>query len=111
MSSSNLRSDPLWFKDAILCKVYVRGVFDSNADGMGGLRELAFTRSWQGETILCVYNLSRFVQPVELDLRQFAGVFPVEMLGGAIFPKIEERPYQLALGPHGFYWFYVLRNR
>ncbi|HQP36510.1 MAG TPA: alpha-glucosidase C-terminal domain-containing protein [Polyangiaceae bacterium] len=111
MSSSNLRNDPLWFKDAILCKVYVRGVFDSNADGMGGLRELACTRSWQGATILCLHRLARFVQPVELDLRQFAGIFPVEMPGGAILPQIAERPVQLALGPHGFCWFCVLRNR
>jgi maltose alpha-D-glucosyltransferase/alpha-amylase len=72
---------------------------------------LAFTRTYQGETILCVYNLSRFVQPAELDLRTFAGIIPVEMLGGAIFPRIDERLYQLALGPHGFYWFYLLRNR
>jgi len=74
-------------------------------------RVLAFTRTWQGETILCVYNLSRFVQPVELDLRHFSGILPVEMLGGAVFPRIEDRPYQLSFGPHGFYWFYLLRNR
>lgn len=64
----------------------------------------AFTRSYGGETVLCVYNLSRFAQPVELDLRRFAGISPREVIGGATFPPITERPYQLALAPRGFYW-------
>jgi maltose alpha-D-glucosyltransferase/alpha-amylase len=65
----------------------------------------AFTRNYEGETVFCVYNLSRFAQPMELDLSRYAGLTPVEMMGGAIFPKIGKRPYQLALGIHGFYWF------
>ena len=35
----------------------------------------------------------------------FEGVSPVEMLGGAHFPRIGELPYLLTLGGHGFYWF------
>ena len=34
------------------------------------------------DRILCVNNLSRFPQPVELDLRRFMGVTPVECMGG-----------------------------
>jgi len=59
-----------------------------------------------GETIvLCVNNLSRFAQPVELDLRRFNGMTPVELLGKVHFPRIGELPYLLTLAPHGFYWF------
>jgi maltose alpha-D-glucosyltransferase / alpha-amylase len=54
---------------------------------------------------LCVNNLSRFPQPVELDLRRYEGVVPIEMLGGMHFPKIGELPYLLTLPGHGFYWF------
>ena len=36
--------------------------------------------------ILCVNNLSRFPQPVELDLRRFEGMVPTELLGGVPFP-------------------------
>jgi maltose alpha-D-glucosyltransferase/alpha-amylase len=57
------------------------------------------------DRILCVNNLSRFPQPVELDLRKFIGVTPVECMGGVIFPPIGELPYLLTLPGHGFYWF------
>ncbi len=57
------------------------------------------------DQILCVNNLSRFPQPVELDLRRFIGVTPVECMGGVTFPPIGELPYLLTLPGHGFYWF------
>ena len=38
------------------------------------------------DRILCVNNLSRFPQPVELDLRRFSGVTPVECMGGVDVP-------------------------
>jgi maltose alpha-D-glucosyltransferase / alpha-amylase len=58
-----------------------------------------------GDRILCVNNLSRFPQPVELDLRRFIGVTPIECMGGVTFPPIGELPYLLTLPGHGFYWF------
>ena len=57
------------------------------------------------ELILCVANLSRAAQAVELDLSPFAGSVPVEMLGGSAFPPIGQLPYLLTLAPYGFYWF------
>ena len=57
------------------------------------------------DRILCVNNLSRFPQPVELDLRRFSGVTPVECMGGVVFPRIGELTYLLTLPGHGFYWF------
>ena len=50
------------------------------------------------DTVLCVNNLSRFPQPVELDLRRWEGVAPIELLGGVRFPEIGELPYLLTLG-------------
>jgi maltose alpha-D-glucosyltransferase/alpha-amylase len=66
---------------------------------------LAFVRELGDDRVLCVNNLSRFPQPVELDLRRFEGVVPVELLGGVHFPRIGELPYLLTLPGHGFYWF------
>ncbi|HEY0078072.1 MAG TPA: alpha-glucosidase C-terminal domain-containing protein, partial [Pyrinomonadaceae bacterium] len=65
----------------------------------------AFTRSYESETALCVFNLSNTAQPVELDLSEFEGRTPVEMLGETTFPRISRAPYQLAFAPWGFYWF------
>ena len=69
----------------------------------------AYLRVHEDHAVLCVNNLSRFAQPVELDLRRFAGMTPVEMLGKVHFPKIRELPYLLTLAPHGFYWFSLER--
>ncbi|HSG81474.1 MAG TPA: maltose alpha-D-glucosyltransferase, partial [Gemmatimonadota bacterium] len=66
---------------------------------------LAFLREWEGERILVVVNLSRFVQAVELDLARFQGLLPVEVFGQTDFPIIGDAPYFLTLGPHTFYWF------
>jgi maltose alpha-D-glucosyltransferase/alpha-amylase len=60
-----------------------------------------------GETILVVANLSRFSQYVELDLSRFRGRTPMEMFGRTSFPVIDERPYRISLGPHGFMWFCI----
>ncbi|MFO0866990.1 MAG: maltose alpha-D-glucosyltransferase [Gemmataceae bacterium] len=66
---------------------------------------LAFIRRHGGETFLVVANLARTAQPVELDLSDFRGLFPVEAFGRTAFARISERPYALTLGPHAFFWF------
>jgi maltose alpha-D-glucosyltransferase/alpha-amylase len=66
---------------------------------------LVYLRQYGSERVLCVANLSRFAQPVELDLSALAGVTPVEMLGYVEFPRIGTAPYPLTVGPYGFLWF------
>jgi maltose alpha-D-glucosyltransferase/alpha-amylase len=81
--------------------------------GMGSYEELgssnpsvlAFVREFGDDRVLCVNNLSRFPQPVELDLRRFEGFSPVELTGLVPFPAIGELPYLLSLPGHGFMWF------
>jgi maltose alpha-D-glucosyltransferase/alpha-amylase len=72
---------------------------------------LAFVREYrasdpegEADRMLCVNNLSRYPQPVELDLRRFAGSVPVETMGGVAFPPIGELSYLLTLPGYGFYW-------
>jgi maltose alpha-D-glucosyltransferase/alpha-amylase len=66
---------------------------------------LNYVRTFGDDIVLCVNNLSRFPQPVELDLRRFEGMQPIELLGSVRFPPIGELPYLLTIGSHGFYWF------
>ncbi|MEB3340282.1 maltose alpha-D-glucosyltransferase [Okeania sp.] len=66
---------------------------------------LAFTRTYSGQHILVVANLSRFVQTAELDLSAFNGMVPVEIFGRTEFPRIHKEPYFFSLTPYGFYWF------
>ncbi|HEX4006952.1 MAG TPA: maltose alpha-D-glucosyltransferase [Acidobacteriaceae bacterium] len=65
---------------------------------------LAYLRQYDGELVLCVANLSRFAQPVQLDLSGLEGMTPVEMLGYVEFPVVTKQPYSLTLGPYGFLW-------
>ena len=71
-------------------------------------RVLVFLRRYHDEVILCVNNLSRFAQFVELDLREFCGWVPLELYGNTAFPPVGELPYLLTLGPHNFLWFRLL---
>jgi maltose alpha-D-glucosyltransferase/alpha-amylase len=71
---------------------------------------LAYLRTFGSEQVLCVANLSRFAQPVELDLSALAGMTPVEMRGYVEFPRIGRQPYPLTLAPYGFLWFELHRE-
>jgi maltose alpha-D-glucosyltransferase/alpha-amylase len=65
----------------------------------------AHIRLHEDDIALCVHNLARSAQAVELDLRFYAGRHPVEMFGRTRFPRIGELPYLLTLAPRGFFWF------
>jgi maltose alpha-D-glucosyltransferase / alpha-amylase len=66
---------------------------------------LAFVRRYNNQRLLIVANLSRSAQYVELDLKEYAGLSPVELFGRQAFPVLGEQPLFLTLGPHTFYWF------
>ena len=71
---------------------------------------LAYLREYEDETVLCVANLARTPQAVELDLAEFTGRFPVELDGGSVFPPVGQLTYLLTLLPYGFYWFLLARE-
>ncbi len=68
-------------------------------------RIFAHIRRYAQDVVLCVHNLARSAQAVQLDLSAFEGRHPEEMLGRSRFPRIGELPYLLTLAPRGFYWF------
>ncbi len=105
------QSDPSsllhWMRNMIalrkLFKVFGRGTLEflhpSNR------KVLVYLRRYRDDLVLCVANLSRFAQPVELDLSELSGMVPVEMVGYTEFPPIGRSLYPLTLGPYGYYWF------
>ncbi len=101
-----------WMRNMIrlrkLFKVFGRGTMEFLSPP--NRKVLAYVRRYRDDVILCVANLSRAVQPVELDLGAFAGLMPVEMQGYTEFPTVGAAPYFLTLGPHGFYWFELQRS-
>jgi maltose alpha-D-glucosyltransferase/alpha-amylase len=73
-------------------------------------RIFAHVRRWEEDIVLCVHNLARSAQAAELDLAQFAGLVPEEMIGQTRFPPVGELPYLLTFGPRGFYWFRLVED-
>jgi maltose alpha-D-glucosyltransferase / alpha-amylase len=76
----------------------------------GNRKVLGYLREYEDQAILCVANLSRSAQPVELDLSRFRGRVPVELLGGSSFPPLGDLPYLLTLPGHSFYWFRLTKD-
>ena len=101
-----------WMKNLIhlrrLFKAFSRGTLEF-LDPVNR-KVLAYIRRYEKDVILCVANLSRSVQPVQMDLAALAGSTPVEMLGYTDFPVIGREPYFLTLGPYDFYWFELQRR-
>jgi maltose alpha-D-glucosyltransferase/alpha-amylase len=84
-------------------KAFGRGTFELLRPGNRTI--LAYVRRYENQAILCVANLKRSAQAVELDLAAFRGRVPVELIGRSSFPPIGELPYMLTLPGYGFYWF------
>jgi maltose alpha-D-glucosyltransferase / alpha-amylase len=100
-----------WMRNMIelrkLFKVFGRGTLEFLEPA--NRKVLAYIRCNGDDLILCLANLCRFAQPVELDLSRLAGMTPIEMLGYTEFPQIGTEPYRLALAPYSFLWFELRR--
>jgi maltose alpha-D-glucosyltransferase / alpha-amylase len=113
------QSDPSsllhWTRNMIalrkLFQVFGRGTLEflhpENRKVLAYIRDYQSPDGMQSETVLCVANLSRFAQPVALDLARFVGRQPVEMLGYVSFPEIGAQAYPLTLAPYSFLWLEI----
>jgi maltose alpha-D-glucosyltransferase / alpha-amylase len=101
-----------WMRNMIglrrLFKVFGRGTIEFLHPQ--NRKVLAYLRRYNDTQILCVANLSRFAQAVELDLSSIAGMKPVEMFGYTEFPTVGRTPYVLSLNPYGFFWFEIQKS-
>ena len=111
-AQQNNPSSMLWFMKRLIAlrkhhRAFGRGSFELLNPSSNHV--LAFIRRNGNERILVVANLSRYVQMVHLDLAEFRGVAPVELLGHTSFPSIGEQPYPLTVGAHALHWFALER--
>jgi maltose alpha-D-glucosyltransferase/alpha-amylase len=94
--------------------VFGTGTFDvlhaENPSVLAYVRRETDPETGQEDIVVCVNNLSRFAQPVELNLSEFDGKTPIELIGRVPFPKIGELPYFVTLGPYAFYWFQLVEG-
>ncbi len=101
-------SSLLWWMKRLIAKrkelrIFGRGSIDFLSSD--NTRVISFVREHEGEAIMVVANLSRFVQCVAIDASRYEGLVPREAFGRARFPVIESKPYFLSLAPHAFFWF------
>jgi maltose alpha-D-glucosyltransferase/alpha-amylase len=106
------QSSLLWWMKRLIAKrkehrLFGRGSIEFLAGD--NPRVLAFVREHEGESVLVVANLSRFVQCARLELARFKAMVPVELFGRMSFPEITDAPYFISLGPHDFYWLALSR--
>lgn len=107
-------SSLLWFMKRLIntrkkYKAFSRG--DMKFINSENAKVLAFTRTYNDETILVVVNLSRFAQPVELDLSEYKECKLKEVFSGNHFPAIRaDSPYFFTLSQYECLWFLVERN-
>src|SRR5215467_247719 len=77
---SAINSDPLWYKDAVFYEIYVRGFYDSNADGIGdfrGLTEKLDYLKWLG--VDCLWLLPMYPSPLRdggYDISDYYSILP-----------------------------------
>lgn len=108
LQSSNTSSLWWWMKRMISkrkqFKAFGRGRMEFVANENPKI--LSFIRSWGEEIVLVVANLSRYTQPVALDLNTYSGYQPSELFSRNKFPLVRnEVPYFLTLGGHDCMWF------
>ncbi|MFH0753457.1 MAG: maltose alpha-D-glucosyltransferase [Candidatus Omnitrophota bacterium] len=113
-TQDNNLSSMLWWMRRVLAmrKRYrafsqgtIKFLFPDNA------KVLCFIRSYNDESVLVVINLSRYSQPVELDLPEYRDFVPQELFSHNNFPPIKDTPYVLTLGPHSHFWFSLKRPK
>lgn len=104
LQSRNSSSLLWWMRRAISTrkkyKAFSRG--DIKFLNHENAKVLAFTRTYEDEIMLVIANLSRFPQPVELDLDQYKGFQPVEIYSRNKFPSVKDNtPYFFTLEAYG----------
>jgi maltose alpha-D-glucosyltransferase / alpha-amylase len=113
LQSRNSSSLLWWMRRAISTrkkyKAFSRG--DIRFLNSENAKVLAYTRTFEDETMLVIANLSRFPQPVELDLDEYKGFQPVEIYSKNKFPSVKDNtPYFFTLEAYGCQCFVMQKT-
>ena len=74
-------------------------------------RIFAHVRRYEDDIVLCVHNLARSAQAVELDLLRVRGPVPEEMFGRTRSRASASCPTCSRSAPRGFFWFRLIDGR
>jgi len=96
-----------WMKNVIAMRKRLRAFSHGNIRFLESPNSkiLSYIRSYKGESILVVANLSKYSQAFSLNLPEFEGIRPTEIFSQNKFAEITDEPYSFTIGPYGYYWF------
>ena len=81
MSDGLDRSDPLWYKDAVIYQVHVKSYYDSNSDGYGDIPGLIEKLDYiQDLGVNCIWMLPFYPSPLRddgYDIADYEGINPI----------------------------------
>jgi maltose alpha-D-glucosyltransferase / alpha-amylase len=112
----NQEDDPssllVWMKRLIAVRKHY------NAFGRGGIEFLfpenskimAFTRTYEGQTVLVAASLSKQSQFADIDLSKYDGYVPKDVFGGIVFPSVGKSGYRLTFPPYGYFVFSLTKR-
>ena len=105
--NSNSSSLLWWTKNIIAMRKRLKSFSHGNIKFLNSRnsKTLAFIRSFEGESILVIANLSKYSQALDLDLQAFEGIRPIEIFSQNRFFEIGKDKYNFTLSPYGYYWF------
>lgn len=96
-----------WMRNLIATRKQLKALSHGNIRFLdtSNSKVLAFLRSYEGEQVLVIANLSKQAQAISLHLSEFKGIQPIEIFSQNKFFEITDSPYQFVLGAYGYYWF------
>ncbi len=72
---------------------------------------LTIHRTLEDEEMICILNLSEQPQELHLDLSQWKGSKPVDILTDVALPAISDGPYSVNLNPLAYHWLKLVREQ
>ncbi|MBG0771783.1 MAG: maltose alpha-D-glucosyltransferase, partial [Anaerolineaceae bacterium] len=72
---------------------------------------LTIHRTLEDEEMICILNLSEQPQELHLDLSQWNGCKPVDILTDEALPAISDEPYSVNLNPLAYHWLKLVREQ
>jgi maltose alpha-D-glucosyltransferase/alpha-amylase len=86
--------------------VFGLGSFEPLEHGVSPV--FAHVRRLGDEIVVCAHNLSRAAQVVDLELSEFNGLEPEDLVSGERLRAVDGDPYSLALPPCGYRWLLLV---
>ena len=105
VQQSNNESLLNWMKNIIRMRKKYKVIGSSNITFLNIENKsiLAYLRKEKDEMLLCIFNLSKDIQMIEFDMKQYADYYLCDVFTDRKMKKIETNPLLLTFNSYGYY--------